>query len=79
MSDDELAMFDLLHRDNITKVDRERLKQASRSLLASLRVRYGKYARSAYRHRAHPDATSSDFGCRVVITIPDANRGASGR
>ena len=32
--------------------------------------RYGKYARSAYRHRGHPDATSSDFGFRVVITTP---------
>ncbi|MBC8872792.1 MAG: SUMF1/EgtB/PvdO family nonheme iron enzyme [Planctomycetes bacterium] len=32
--------------------------------------RYGKYARSAYRHRAHPDATSSDFGCRLVIDLP---------
>jgi type I restriction enzyme, R subunit len=37
LSDDELALFDLLFRENISKVDRERLKQASRSLLASLR------------------------------------------
>lgn len=36
LSDDELALFDLLFRDNITKADRERLKQASRSLLGSL-------------------------------------------
>ncbi len=36
LSDDELALFDLLFRDNITKADRERLKQASRSLLSSL-------------------------------------------
>jgi len=31
--------------------------------------RYGKYARSAYRHRGHPDATSSDFGFRIVIAV----------
>src|ERR1019366_1561816 len=36
LSDDELALFDLLFKQNISKSDRERLKQASRSLLASL-------------------------------------------
>lgn len=37
LSDTELALFDLLFKENISKADRERLKQASRSLLASLR------------------------------------------
>jgi type I restriction enzyme R subunit len=37
LSEDELALFDLLYRDDITKKDRERLKQASRNLLSSLR------------------------------------------
>ncbi|MDP3772928.1 MAG: type I restriction endonuclease subunit R [Gemmatimonadales bacterium] len=37
LTDDELALFDLLFKANISKADRERLKQASRSLLASLR------------------------------------------
>ena len=37
LSDDELALFDLLSKDSISKADRERLKQASRTLLASLR------------------------------------------
>ena len=37
LSDDELALFDLLFKDNISKADRERLKQASKVLLASLR------------------------------------------
>jgi len=36
LSDDELALFDLLFKENISKADRERLKQASKSLLASL-------------------------------------------
>jgi type I restriction enzyme R subunit len=36
LSEDELALFDLLFRDSISKADRERVKQASRSLLASL-------------------------------------------
>ena len=37
LSDEELALFDLLFKDSISKADRERLKQASRALLASLR------------------------------------------
>ncbi len=36
LSDDELALFDLLFRENISQADREKLKQASKSLLASL-------------------------------------------
>jgi len=36
LSDDELALFDLLFKKNISQTDRERLKQASKSLLASL-------------------------------------------
>ncbi len=38
LTDDELAMFDLLFKESITRADRERLKQASRSLLTSLRT-----------------------------------------
>jgi type I restriction enzyme R subunit len=37
LTDEELALFDLLFRDNISKADRERLKQASRSLLSALK------------------------------------------
>ncbi len=38
ISNNELALFDLLFKDRIGKTDRERLKQASRILLSSLRV-----------------------------------------
>jgi type I restriction enzyme, R subunit len=37
LSEDELALFDLLFKDSISNKDRERLKQASRQLLSSLR------------------------------------------
>jgi type I restriction enzyme R subunit len=37
LNDDELALFDLLFKENISKANRERLKQASKALLASLR------------------------------------------
>ena len=39
LSDDELAMFDLLKRDDLSKADRERIKQASRDMLASIKTR----------------------------------------
>jgi len=38
LSDNELVLFDLLFKDTISRADRERLKQASRSLLMSLRT-----------------------------------------
>lgn len=37
LSEDELALFDLLRKDNLGKAEREAVKQASRALLASLR------------------------------------------
>jgi len=37
LSESELALFDLLRRDDVTKAQREGLKQASTGLLASLR------------------------------------------
>ena len=36
LSEDELALFDLLRKDNLGKADRERVKQASRDLLKSI-------------------------------------------
>ena len=37
LSDGELALFDLLFKESVSKADRERLKQASKTLLSSLR------------------------------------------
>ncbi len=37
LSEDELALFDLLFKDSISQKERERLKQASQGLLSSLR------------------------------------------
>jgi type I restriction enzyme R subunit len=39
LSEDELAFFDLLLKENITKAEREQVKQASKGLLAVLRER----------------------------------------
>lgn len=38
LSDEELALFDLLLKDNISKSDQEKLTQASRGVLASLQM-----------------------------------------
>ena len=38
LSDEELALFDLLLKENISKGNREKLKQASKTLLASLQA-----------------------------------------
>ena len=37
LSEDELALFDLIFREIVSKAPRERLKQGSRALLASIR------------------------------------------
>ncbi|MER9838233.1 type I restriction endonuclease subunit R [Mesorhizobium sp. M0145] len=39
LADDELALFDLLRKDGLDKTSRERVKQASRELLASIKAR----------------------------------------
>ena len=39
LSEDELALFDLLKKEDLGKAQRERVKQASRDLLASIKAR----------------------------------------
>ena len=39
LREDELALFDLLQKDELDKTSRERVKQASRDLLASIKAR----------------------------------------
>ena len=39
LNEDELALFDLLKKDDLAKAERERVKQASRNLLASIKAR----------------------------------------
>ena len=39
LSEDELALFDLLKKDDLGKTDRERVKQSSRDLLAAIKAR----------------------------------------
>ena len=39
LTEDELALFDLLKKEDLGKAERERVKQASRDLLDSIKVR----------------------------------------
>lgn len=45
LSEDELAVFDLLKKENLGKTERERVKQASRDLLGSIKSRLAKLDR----------------------------------
>lgn len=45
LSDEELAMFDILKRDDLTKADRERVKQASRDMLISIKAQLAELER----------------------------------
>ncbi len=45
LSEDELALFDLLKKEDLGKAERERVKQASRDLLASIRARLKEFNR----------------------------------
>ena len=45
LTEDELALFDLLKKDNLARTERERVKQASRELLASIKARLSKLDR----------------------------------
>ncbi len=45
LSEDELALFDLLKKENLGKAERERVKQASRDLLASIEALLGELDR----------------------------------
>ena len=45
LNEDELALFDLLKKDNLGKAERERIKQSSRDLLAAIKARLTKLDR----------------------------------
>lgn len=45
LQEDELALFDLLQKEGLDKAARERVKQASRDLLAAIRARLGELDR----------------------------------
>lgn len=61
MSEDELAIFDLLQKDGLEKTARERIKQASKALLASLQARLGELDRFWEKNRRRRTCRSSSW------------------
>lgn len=64
LSEDELALFDLLHRESITKAERERLKQASKALLEA--VLQATDTRADWRSNA---ASQAEVQVRILDTL----------
>jgi type I restriction enzyme, R subunit len=55
LHEDELALFDLLQRDGLDKASRERVKQASRELLASIKARLAELDRFREKEQTKAD------------------------
>ena len=64
LSEDELALFDLLVKENISKTDRKKLKQASKGLLACLNERIANMPRWTQN-----TATQADVEMFILDTL----------
>ncbi len=65
LSEDELALFDLLQKENLGKSERERVKQASQDLLALLQDRLRGLDRFWEKEQTKADVEV--FNCRVEV------------
>jgi hypothetical protein len=74
LSEEELALFDLLKKPEMTKVDRERVKQASRGLLASIRELIAPLERWTEKEQTQAGRssplTNSSESCRHLRSRP---------
>ena len=69
LSEDELALFDLLQKEGLDRTSRERVKQASRDLLASIRARLSELDR--FWEKSRPRLTSRPFFLdEVFVRLP---------
>ena len=59
LNDEELALFDLLFKKDVTKTDRERVKQASQALLSNLRRLLATMKHWTQNARAQADVEAS--------------------
>jgi type I restriction enzyme R subunit len=67
LSEDELALFDLLKKEGLTRAERERLKQASRDLLASIKAQLAQLDRFWEKEQTKGDVEALD---RIFIELP---------
>ena len=70
LNEDELALFDLLKKDNLAKAERERVKQASRNLLASIKTRLSELDRFWEKEQTKADVEVRGIHCRPGIRQP---------
>jgi type I restriction enzyme R subunit len=64
LREDELALFDLLQKDGLNKTERERVKQASRELLASIKTRLAELDRFWEKEQKKADTSRSSSSTR---------------
>lgn len=64
LSEDELAVFDLLKKENLGKAERERVKQASRDLLQSIKARLAELD-----HFWEKEQTKADVEVLILNTV----------
>lgn len=69
LTEDELALFDLLQKDGLTKVDRERVKQASRELLASIKAQIAGLDRFWAKEQTKADVETSILD-KIFVALP---------
>ena len=65
-----LTLFDLLLKDNLDKTPRERMKQASRDLLASIKTRLAELDRFWEKEQTKADVFILDGVCASLPSPP---------
>ncbi len=69
LSEDELALFDLLRKDGLSKADRERVKQASRDLVASIKAQLALLDRFWEKEQTKAEVETSILD-RIFVALP---------
>ena len=69
LSEDELALFDLLQKEGLSKADRERVKQASRDLVASVKAQLALLDRFWEKEQTKAEVETSILD-RVFMELP---------
>ena len=70
LSEEELALFDLVRRDDLSKADRERVKRESRNLLMRLREIIDRVDRWTEKEQTQAEVKSLILD-HVFATLPD--------
>jgi type I restriction enzyme R subunit len=69
LSEDELALFDLLKKEDLSKADRERVKQASRDLLAATNAQLAQLDRFWEKEQTKADVETSILD-KIFVSLP---------